>query len=150
MFTYQILIVTLSKPLKVLRVTDPPKPKTETTSRKGILKKTNPQYHREVDLSPLEVPDFVKTVGTWKQAFETADRQSPQGLGDFEKNESIENYEQFRRSLGSSERTNNTNQGKSPSGQHQSFDPPVKWDDFPPSQRIYFEGPNPLISNDIP
>lgn len=97
------------------------------------------------------MPDFVKTVGTWKQVFETADHQSPQqGLEDFEKNESIENYEQFRRSLGSSERTHNINQGKSCSGQHQSFEPPVKWDDFPTSQRIYFDGQNPLISNDIP
>lgn len=89
-------------------------------------------------------------MGTWKQVFETADHQSPQGFGDFEKNESIENYEQFRRSLSSSERTHNANQNKSSSGQPQSSDPPVRWNDFPPSQRIYFEGQNPLISNDIP
>lgn len=66
--------------------------------RKGILKKP---AHPEVDLSPLTVPDFVKPRGTWKNVFETNGKESGVGSRDSEPDYGIvENYEQFRKSLG--------------------------------------------------
>lgn len=85
----------------------PPKttatPKPKPTS---ILKKTNPLYHKDIDLSPLTIPDFVKPRGVWKQAqaFEIPEDTLAKNLRHFEEGQdTLENYEEFRESLGAAE-----------------------------------------------
>ncbi|KAL1501309.1 hypothetical protein ABEB36_006653 [Hypothenemus hampei] len=70
--------------------------------RKGILK--NPLYYQDIDLKPLIVPDFVKPRGTWRQVFENdVDIVCKNGNPIEEDRESLENYEDFRKSIGSGE-----------------------------------------------
>ncbi|XP_050315057.1 uncharacterized protein LOC126749411 isoform X2 [Anthonomus grandis grandis] len=75
---------------------------------RGILK--NPQGQpKEVDFIPLTVPEYVKPRASWKQVFECAQKsgwksssEDPVGRSE-EDGESVEEYEEFRRSLGSEE-----------------------------------------------
>ncbi|XP_050315958.1 cingulin-like protein 1 isoform X1 [Anthonomus grandis grandis] len=75
---------------------------------RGILK--NPQSQpKEVDFIPLTVPEYVKPRASWKQVFQCAQKsewksssEDPVG-GSEEDGESVEEYEEFRRSLGSEE-----------------------------------------------
>jgi len=87
--------------------------KAPPITRKGILKKhvfSNNHNHQYVDLSPLTLPDYVKPRGTWKNVFEN--RDNGQFEVGFHRNKGdnverdhgeMENYEEFRKSLGGGE-----------------------------------------------
>ncbi|XP_066144324.1 centromere protein J isoform X2 [Euwallacea fornicatus] len=73
---------------------------------KGVLKQSMPSYYQEVDLSPLELPEFVKPQGTWRQVFEDSEKCNEKKdsfhkptINSESDNESLENYDQFRKSL---------------------------------------------------
>ncbi|CAG9772187.1 unnamed protein product [Ceutorhynchus assimilis] len=88
-----------------IKAAPPRKPKSPNIGRNR--KRTVQKSHAHIDLSPLTMPDFVKPRGTWKQVFEglgKAPSETVSAVNARDREEEVlENYDEFRKSLGSGE-----------------------------------------------